>query len=322
MFPNNDYDKKIGSKKFASVIINVKDRHIVNEGGVSSIPYKIGKYGEYPDSDMGYSPAVEILPDVKMVNAAQKTFIESCERAANPAIIYEDDGVVGQPVTSPGGAIVVRNGALVPTPLQSGANPQLTKEFIDGAKQVIRERFLNDVFDALTYYRRETAADLKEIEIRQKIEEGFVAIAPVIVTLQRDLLDPLILEVLNDIPDKELPPAPFEFEKKIIYQGRLALAMNSMQTNAIETVLAKWGVYDEAYNVFDTIDLDKAFKTSAINQGLRAELFRDEEEVNQIRQQRNMTQQMAMEAEIASNAAKAYKDVSNVPQDGSLASAL
>lgn len=318
IWPNEDYDEKIGSKKFASKIIAVADKAVVKEGGYDSLPYKVVFYSENPDSEMGYSPAVEILPEVKMLNAERRTFWISSEMLAQPPMIYEDDGVVGQPVTSPGGAIVIRSGAMVPAPYKTGANPQLTLEVIKESRQIVREHFLNDVFDALKYYRRETAAELKEIEIRQKIEEGFVVLAPIVAGMQRDLLDPIMLDILKKLTKEELEPMPEGLELKIVYQGRLALAMSSMQTNAIETVLAKWAAYDEKYYVFDNLNIDESFKLSAINTGVPANLFKDEEEVAKARQERNAPMQAQQDAMIMAEASKAYKNVTQAPQAGSL----
>lgn len=322
IYPNDDYNEKIGSKKYASRIINVKDRVVVEEGGYTTLPYKIVKYGEMPDGDMGYSPAVEILPTIKMVNEMQKTLIKSAEMVCDPPLIVEDDGVVGQPVRSPGGTITIRSGAFEPKPLKTGSSPQLTREFINDVQQVIRESFLNDVFDSLKYYRKETAAELKQVEIAQRVEEGFVILAPLVATMQRDLLDPLMFDILDKLTEEELPKFPEKFDMKLVYQGRLSLAMSSMQTNAIETVLAKWAVYDEKYQVFDNINVDDSFKLSAINTGVPAKLFKDEKDVMALREARNAPIAAAQQAQIAAEASKAYKNVTTAPQDGSLGSML
>jgi hypothetical protein len=307
VFPNKDYDGKFGSKKFASKILNISDSILIEsdnyKNGYDRMPYKIVKFGESEDGNTGSSPSVDVLPTVKMCNEATKTFIESSENASGGTLIVEDDGVVGQPVRGPNGLIVIRSGSKYPEILKTGANPQLNAEFLNVERQIIKQSFLNDVFDSLTYYRQETAAELKEIEIQKKIEEGFIVLAPVIASLQRDFLDPLILEI-----DEEVNGKP-EVEMKIVYQGRLVLMMSAMQTNAIETHLAKWQPFQETHSVYDNIDMDKSFKECGINSGVPANLFKDEEVVARQRQQRNAPAEAMADAEIAVTGADAYKKV-------------
>ena len=313
VYPNEDYDAKIGSKKFASLVINVKDKIVVQEGGLSSMKYKIVMFGENDDGDMGDGPSTDILPEVKMVNAMRKTLIVAAQKNSDPSMIVEDDGVVGQPDTSGGGLIVVRAGAEFPRPWISGARLEVNDAMVESSRQDIREAFLNDVFDAMKFHRRETKAELKEAEILARVEEGFMVLAPLVAAIQRDLLDPMILEILDKLSEEELGGANIsEIETKIVYQGRLALAMSSMETNAIETVIAKWGPIDEVYQVFDNLDMDDSFKTSALNTGVPAALIRDWDDVLEMRADRNAPAAAAAEAQVAVDASTALKNVAQI----------
>lgn len=320
VYPNKDFDSnKIGSKKYSYMIINIEDKVKVDDGSYEDIKYRVVQYGENLDGDMGYGPSLEALPEVKMLQAMKKTFIVSSEKMSDPAMMVEDDGVVGQPNTSSGGLITIRSGAQYPQPWPSAANPQLTHEFINDQQQTVREMFLNDVFDALKYYRRETKAELKEAEIMQRIEEGFVVLAPVVGAIQRDLLGPLIMEIRESLIKEDYG---YDVDIKIVYQGRLALAMSTFETTAIETVLAKWAALDDKYNVFDNLDMDKGFVTSAINTGIPSDMIKDPEEVQAQRQQRAEIAQAQIASELAANVAKSYKDTTTAPQPGSPAGAF
>ncbi len=319
VYPNSDYNKeKVGSKKYKSLFINIKDRHIIKESGYDGMPYLVARFSKTPDEIMGRSPATELLPEIKMLNAMKRTFIEAAEKEANPPLVFEDDGVVGQPVTSANGAIIVRAGAKYPEALRTGSNAQLNAEIIAQQQQLIREGFFNDLFDALANYRNMTAT-----EVVQRVEEKMVLLAPAISALQKELFDPLITRVLDLLPESALEKPPFEFDKNIVYQGRLALAMSNMQTNAIESTLAKWQPYLElAPDLFDNIKLDDAFRTSALNAGVPAEMLTDEEFRTQIRSERNARNQAAMDAQVMADASKAYKNVAVAPQPGSMAAML
>lgn len=238
VFPNDDYDGKFGSKKFASKILNITDGVFIEsdnyKNGYSSLPYKVVFLGESQDGNIGSSPSIDVLPTVKECDEASKTFIESCEINSFPPTMVEDDGVVGQPNVGPRGLIVIRAGAMKPEPFKTGSNPQLNAEFISNEEQKIKLAYKNDIFDSMNYYRSMSAAEFKQIEIEKKIEEGFMSLAPLTSSIQSDFLSPLIMEIDEEVNGK------FEIPIKIIYHGRLHIALNAMQTNATETHLAKW----------------------------------------------------------------------------------
>jgi hypothetical protein len=185
-------------------------------------------------------------------------------------------------------------------------------------RQVVKEAFFNDLFNALANYRNMTAT-----EVVQRVEEKMVLLAPAISALQKELFDPLIVRVLSLMDEEVIEKKPEGLDLNIVYQGRLALAMSNMQTNAIESTLAKWSPYMESHpEIFDNIDFDKSFRMSAINAGVPAEVLMDVDDRDAMRQARNATQQAAADAQIAVDASTAYKNVTGAMEKGSLAEAL
>jgi len=314
VYPRKDYDtEKIdsGGKKFVSQYIDVSQKKVLKEGGFDSMPYLIGRFDKSPDELMGRSPAMELLPDIKMLNDMRYTFVLSSELACRPPLIVEDDGVIGQPSTGPGDIIYKRHGSEDPRPLQTGSNAALTHEVIQMERQGIMEGFYNDLFQALADYRNMTA-----YEVSQRVEEKFVMLAPAISGLQKELFDPLVirtLELIKGTEPLEDTPVGTNLDIEVAYQGRLALAMSNMQTNAIEITLAKWAPYQQFYPVFDNINLDKAFVTSAINAGVPADHVLTEDEVGQNREEKQQMEKIAAQTQIAESASKAIKNVSGTP---------
>jgi hypothetical protein len=319
VFPNKDYDGKYGSKKFASVFINIQDKVQANEqnDGFSYLPYLVVRMNKSPDETVGRSPGIEFLPEIKMLNAMKKTFIESSEKQGNPPLLLEDDGVVGQPVTSPGGTVIIRAGAKTPEYLLSGVDTRLTAECIAAQQQIVKDAFFNNLFRTLEDYRNMTAT-----EVMGRREEGLVILSPTVGAVTKELIDPLVMIQLSLLDDDQLEKAPDGLELTIAYQGRLALAMSAMQTNAIEATLAKWQPYTEQYPVFDNLDVDKAFRLSAITAGVPAEVMKDIDVMNAQRQENQVKQQAMMDAKIADDASKAYKNVNQPIEQGSLAGML
>jgi len=198
----------------------------------------------------------------------KRTFIEQSEKQANPPLMMEDDGVVGQPVTSPGGILHVRAGALEPKFLQTGVDTRLNAENIAQQQQLVREGCFSDLFQALANKRNMTAT-----EVVERIEEKIVLIAPAITALQKETFSPLIMRVLDLlIKSGQIPTPPVKFDMNVVYHGRLAMAMSNMQANAMEAVMAKWSPYMEITPVLENVDLDKAFRKSWISEGAPAEL--------------------------------------------------
>lgn len=319
--PNQDFDPtKIGvrGKKFKSVYINIPDKHQVKEEGFRELPYKVARFSKTPHEIMGIGPAIEYLGEIRMLDRMSKTFIEASEKAVNPPLVVEDDGVVGQPVTGPNGMIYVRAGAKFPEPLKTGTDVGLNAEIIRQQEFKVEEAFFNDLFQPMAQHRNMTAT-----EVVERVEEKIILISPAITSLQKEIFSPLISRVLNLlIRARRIPPPPVSFDFDIVYQGRLALAMSNMQTNAIEATLAKWAPYADVAPVFDNVGWDTSFRMSWLNAGAPAEGLKDFDEMLEEREEVKQLQVAAARAEIADSASKAYRNVAKAPEAGSVAEAL
>lgn len=321
--PNSSFDStKFSSKtkRVKSVYINIEDREIVKESGFDELPYLVARFSRAPQEIMGRGPAIEFLPEIKMLNRMKKSFIEASEKAVNPPLIVEDDGVVGQPVTGPSGMIYIRAGAQFPQPLETGTNVALNAEIILQQQNFVKEGFFNDLFQALADHRNMTA-----FETASRIEENIIMVAPAISSLQKEIFSPLITRILRLlIKAKRIPESPVSFDFDIVYQGRLALAMSNLQTNAMEATLAKWQPYVQIAptNPYDNVDFDKSFRTSWLNSGAPAEGLRDFDEMIADRKQVRELQMAAAQAEVTETGSKAYRNVSKAAEAGSPAETL
>ena len=319
--PNADFDKsRIGSnvKRVKSIYICIPDKQIVKEGGFDELPYLVARFSMVPGEIMGRGPSIEYLPEIKMLNRMKRTFIESAEKACNPPLIAEDDGVVGQPVTSAQGMIYIRSGAMVPTPLQTGTNVGLNAELILQQQEMVKEGFFYNDFQALAQHVNMTAT-----EVVERVEEKIVHIAPAITSLQKEIFSPLITRVLNLlIGTKRVPEPPTSFDYDIVYLGRLALAMSNIQTNAIEATLAKWAPYAQMAPVLDNVEFDYSFRTSWLNAGAPAEGLKDEDKMNEEREEIKQLQMADAQAQIADTASKAFRNVAKAAEPGSPAEAM
>ena len=324
VFPNDD--RKVGKldasgMKFKSIYIEVDAKKRVKVKGFDEMPYLVGRLDIAPNEIIGRCPSFDLLPEIRMLNDMKLTFIEGSENAIAPALIVWDDSIVGQPITGPRAIINLRPDAPKPEPLQTGFNPALGDIMIEKQQRIIKDGYFNDLFDALEDQRNMTAT---EADIRQ--QSKLVILAPMVNALQRELFDPLLVRVfnlmINETTKEVIKPAPKKFDYDVVYQGRLAVAMATLQANATETHLAKWAPYEELFPVGDNINLDEAYRRTALNSGVPGDLMRTPEEVEEIRADRAQKADVEQQAQIAATAAKAYKD-STVPiQPNSLAEQL
>jgi hypothetical protein len=310
VYPREDYDTNKADYRgmpFVSEYYEIQSEKKIKEGGFRRNPYRIGRFDQSPDELMGRSPAMDALPDIKMLNKMRYTFVMGSELQALPPILMEDDSVITQPVIGPLSNLYYRAGASKPEPMRIGVNAQLTDQLIQQERKNVSDMFFNDLFNALAEYHNMTA-----YEASQRVEEKLVMLAPPIIGLQKGQFDPLIMDCYQLLVEgKQIEPIGVNVD--ITYQGRLALAMSNMQTSAIELTIAKWSPYQQFYPVLDNMDMDKAFRVSAINIGVPADVLRDEQDVEESRAEAKQVRQAAQMAEIAATGSQAIKNVQGIP---------
>ncbi len=318
VFPNDRHDRfKMGSFPFVSIWLNKGDKKIVKRGGYYEQPYVVVRFMTVPGETYGRSPAHDLLPEIKMYDRMRRIFIESSERAHNPPWWMTSESVIGQPVTSPGSIIYGHPHSEPPKPLITGVNSQLNAEMLSQQAQIIERGFFNDLFDVLAHYRNMTAT-----EVEARMEEKMVLLSPAINGQKGELTDPVIERTGKLlIRHGMLPLKPEGLQTEIIYTGRLAMAMSTMQSNALGSVMAKWAPYAEMHPIYDNLDLDKAFKADARAHGVPETLLRDINQVKADRQSKQAMEMLEPGAEIMEKASVAYKnvaDVGGIPELGAL----
>ena len=319
VYPNDEHDRfKIGSFPFVSVWVNESDKQIVKTGGFYEQPYVVVRFTTVPGELLGRGPAHDLLPEIKMYDRMRRTFIESSERAHNPPWWMTSESVIGQPITSPGAIIYGHPHSESPKPLITGVNSQLNAEMLSQQAELIERGFFNDLFDVLAHYRNMTAT-----EVEARMEEKMVLLSPAINGQKGELTDPVINRVGKImIRHNLIIPKPEGLQTEIIYTGRLAMAMSTMQSNALGSVMAKWAPYLETHPVFDNVDMDMAFKHDARAHGVPETLLIDKRIVAQKREGQKMMQTAEQGSLIMEKASKAYKNVHDAGGIESLVGAM
>ena len=306
VYPNDRHDRfKIGSFPFVSIWMNKSDKKIVKVGGFYEQPYIVVRFTTVPGEIFGRSPSHFLLPEIKMYDKMRRVFIESSERAHNPPWWMTSESVIGQPITSPGAVIYGTPMSEPPKPLVTGVNSALNADMLAQQAEIIERGFFNDLFDVLAHYRNMTAT-----EVEARMEEKMVLLSPAINGQKGELTDPVIERAGKLlIRHSVIQPKPEGLKTEIIYTGRLAMAMSTMQSNALGSVMAKWTPYLEVHPVFDNVDMDRAFKHDARAHGVPETLLIDMNQVEATRQNRSQMNAAPQGAEIMEKASKAYKNI-------------
>jgi hypothetical protein len=119
------------NKPWGSCYIEVEQKHLLQEGGFNNNPYIIVRWSKAAEEVYGRSPAMEVLPSIRVLNAMARTTLEASELAIRPPVIVGSGTMEGPIRTSPGSIMYVRQGTRdVPQPFNSGARPDIGHELM------------------------------------------------------------------------------------------------------------------------------------------------------------------------------------------------
>lgn len=281
-------------KRFASVYVAEEGRAILQESGFDEFPYMVSRYVTAPRETYGRSPAMTVLPDIKMLNEMNKTMIRQAQLAVEPPILVHDDGVLGRNEgvgLSPGyinyGG-VNRDGRPLMQPFQSGARIDIGLEMMEQRRRVINDAFLVTLFQILVDQPSMTAT-----EALIRAQEKGALLTPVMGRQQSEALGPMIARELAILQRLGiLPPLPgalieAEGEYEIEYDSPLSRAQRSEQVVGITRtfdVLAPLAA--SRPEIFDVFDADALARLAAEVNGVPQNALNPPDAIAQLRQGR------------------------------------
>lgn len=326
VFPREEYDTGKDdpvNMPFASVYIARKEKHLIEESGYPELPYQVDRFDKDALEDLGRSPMMKKLPDIKMVNEMQKTRIKGWEKQVDPPVLLPDDGSIWPMATQPGGVIFYRPGSEKPEYWEFKGNLATMEEAILSVQQTIQRGFFLDMFDPLVDRQNMTAT-----EVMARVEQKMRFLTPIIGRLQSELFNPMIQRIIGILSKQnKLPEMPQQLSEQpfsVLYLGRLALALRTLETEGLQKTLAQWAPLGEV-NVMDWLDniaMDIAFRDSARNNGVPATWLKKMADVIAGRQLKAQKMQQQALLENAKDVTGAYKNLSGKPEEGSIAEGL
>ncbi len=305
------------NKPVASIYIDPEDKIILSESGFDEMPYVVPRFLKASfEHGYGRSPAMTSLADVKMLNKMSETVIRAAQLQIHPPLMVPDDGFISPVRTIPGGLNYYRAGTRDRIePLNIGSNNPLGNDMLEQRRTQIRAAFYVDQLIL------GNAPGMTATEVIQRTEEKMRLLAPAVGRLQAELLSPLIDRVYNILARKKAYAAAPEFmqnnEIDIEYVSPLAKAQRSGDVQSAMQLfqfLAPLQQIDPS--VVDYIDLDGLASHIIKVTNVPETVVRGQNEVAQLRaqrqqqmQQQQQMEQQAMAAEAAGNAAPALRAV-------------
>ena len=326
VFPREEYDSSKDdpiNMPFASIYVSRDEKLIIktkgglDEGGYPELPYHVDRFDKDALEDYGRSPTMKKLPDAKMVGAMKKTRIKGWEKQVDPVVLLPDDGSIWPLATQPGGAIFYRAGGDKPEYWEFKGNLATMQEAILSVQQDIQKGYFIDMFDPLIDRQNMTAT-----EVMARVEQKMRFLTPIIGRLQSELFNPMIQRMIG-ILDKqgklpEMPPELSEQEFSVMYLGRLALALRTLESEGLAQLMLEWSPMAEVSDFMDNLDTDTAFRDSGRNRGVPATWLKDTDERDAKRAADAQAAQAQQMIAMAPELAKAAKAGSKKAEEGSL----
>ena len=96
VYPNEDYRtnrKDLRGKKIASHYVSLDTKEIISSGGYDVSPFTYPRYSLMPSSGdpYGYSPAMLIMPEIRVLNTIMADNLAVGNRAASPSLLVSEE---------------------------------------------------------------------------------------------------------------------------------------------------------------------------------------------------------------------------------------
>lgn len=289
---------------FASVYMERETRHLLSESGYHEFPYLVPRWMKMTGETYGRSPAMDTLPDVKMVNEIGRTLLRAAHKRVEPPL-WVPDSLKDALRTAPGSLNYYeagRGGADPVQPIAVTGQLEIGLDMIMRIEESIRRGYFADLFTMFTEDPRMTATQALE-----RKEEKLVLLGPTLGRLMAELLEPCLDRCFAVLwRAGALPPPPQVLQGRplsIEYISPLAQAQRMVEVNAITRTLQVGAMLANAQMpVFDTVDGDRTFRVIGEISGAPTEMWREKREVDKLRQGRAQAMEQEAQAQAAERA--------------------
>jgi hypothetical protein len=317
--------KDAAGMPYQSWTVFAKEKTVMDEGGFREWPIPTSRYTTSAGETYGRSVAMTALPDIKMLNEMNKTVMRAAHKATDPPLLLHDD-MMGLPIRMRPNALnfggVNSDGRQMIQPLQTGANPGLGVDMMQGKREIINDIFLVTLFQILV----DGPNSMTATEVLERAREKGQLLAPAMGRQQYELLDPLIKRELDILDSQgQLPEVPPELQEAgsdyaIVYDSPLSRAQQAEQAAGLfRTLEGITPIAQTQPEVLDRFDWDQITVDLAdINAMPSKWLLSDEElgAIKEARAQAQQAQQLLQAAPVVADAEKTVAETQQIAQSG------
>lgn len=306
---------------WTSYYVSYEGHCMLEEGGYRTNPYAVSRHVTAPRETYGRSPAMMVLPDIKMVNEMEKTTIRAAHKIVDPPLLVYGDGILSAFNARPNainyGAVDEQGRQLV-HPMKTGSNLPIVFEMTEQKRKLINDAFYVTLFQILVQNPQMTAT-----EALLRAQEKGQLLAPTIGRQQSEFLGNMIRREL-DVGEAagQFPPMPDALREaggflavKVVYTSPLSRLRRSEDAVAILRWLEGIGPITKVKpSVMDIIDDDEVVRELADIGGVPIKCVRPRAVVEEMRAREQQQQQQASLLEGADTAASAAKKMAQAAQ--------
>ncbi len=308
IMPNAEYGRfgfAPGRLPYKSLWLMCKDQKVIGEGGYFKMPYTVVRWYRRTQEGRGRGPAEASLNDARLLQAVSGALLEITEKQGNPPMQGPIDILRGEIQMFAGGFTAFDASGFQfqgdpLRPVQLGANPAMTAEYLRAIENKIADAFFADAFSM-------PQRDSKMSPEDQAAQNQFAAakLGPVFSRVENETLPPIMDRVFDfAMRGRIFPPTPPELSgEELIYAFDNMIA-DMREINEAQRALsgigatAQFGEIPGAAEALDNIDWDIAFRDVWGKMKVPSMYIRSPEEMAQRRQQAQQQKQAAMMAEM------------------------
>jgi len=311
-----------GRLPYASVYMELESKTVLRDGGFPEFPFMTPRWRKMPGERYGRSPAIDVMPAIKLLNTEKKTTVRAAQKMVDPPLQMPDDGFM-DPVVMNANAINEFRAGLSPndriTPIQTGGRPDLGIDMMGLEVDIIDRAFLMDLL-VTPLQDRMTAT-----ETLQRRDEQFRQAGPLVGRSRMEFAAPLVERLLAIAirmsqaawaagTDGLLPLPPPGLlaggDIQADFIGPIGTAQKRLiveNTDRVLDTVDRVAVYDPG--IGDILDGERIVRSTATAQGLPAEMLNSSDRFAAARQARADAAAAEEAAAVQASQAGAVKDI-------------
>lgn len=303
--------------RYTSYHIYLDKDIVLAEYGYSEFPVAVPRWYKTSGEIYGRSPAMKALPETRYLNQLKRVTIRAAQKATDPPLAIQDDGVLGRVNLRPGGLTSVRQSGRDNNPIQpimSGSRPDIGQEAINAARQEIRQAFYVDQLQMPLQDRMTT------VEVNVRDEDRIRLLAPLIGRLNVEWLAVIVARVTaiaerNGLLPGDVPPELEGVAPKVFFKSQIARAQRMMESQNLTQWIMGVGELAQLWPEAAMVpDIDKYVRKQADLQGVDLDVVKSEQEVQALQQQQLEQMQQQQQAEQGVQESEAVKNVAQAAQ--------